>query len=393
MKSSLLFFLLPLLFLGKISMAVEGPPEGEDNTLRVETSMFIPKGTEMTLSGSLKVPYSGLLSIIGKVNFKNNDNTIISVPSGNIGSGEFNFLGSNTIELEINGNYANIGRIKMGMSQGMLALNGHLSVLDFLDLQSGIIDISNNSSLFIDNFSPNAISFNDTPLNQSYIKGYLTRRISTGKKYLFPVGDDNSYHPFMIDKPLNDDVLSVSFDENVPEDIRSYNLDHDLMLVKSFGWRVESDLNQKNDFIAGLSLYNIPLGEMNNIQDVYNLSLLEYKGSASTGNTVSSYLIGTHLNSPGLYAFSKSIKDKIVNFIYIKAGNITTFEIPDFSQYSKISLKLYNHLGSIIYNNENYRNDLDVRDFPEGTYFYEIIIDRDEKQSIIRNYLEIVREK
>lgn len=367
--------------------------EGEDVSVVVETSMFVPNGTDMTLSGGLKINYSNTFRNTGKVYVKNQNHGYIVLSSGDLGFGEFIFQGSNNIEIKINGDNATIGKIKMDMPQGMLTINGNLSVFDLLDLQRGIIDVAESSSLFIDNSSPDAISFRDTPLNKAYVKGFLSRKITAGKKYLFPVGDAKYYHPFMIDKPLNDDVLSISFDENVPEEVNSYIPNQDLMLSKSFGWRVESDMNQRNTFLTGLSLFNTSFDERIDLLDVYHFSLSESKGSVGSGKTVSSYFTGTDFNSPGLYAFSQDIQDKLVNFIYVKEGNKTSFEIPSSNEYSNINLKIYNHLGSLIYKNECYRNDLNVRDFPDGTYFYELIIDKDEKQSVIRKFLEVVHEK
>ena len=394
MKSKVLFLFLSLLFPGEILVAFESSPKGEDRSLLVETSMFVSKGTEMTLSGGLTVNYSDLFHNSGSVYFKNISNTYIVLPSGNIGSGEFILNGTRNIELNTRGGDVRVGNLNMDMSGGMLLLKGHLSISGLLKLQNGIIDVGESSSLLIDNSSPEAISFNDSPLNKSYIKGFLSRQISSGNKYFYPVGDGDYYHPFTIDKASKNDVIHVSFDENVPREIRNNDQGTPTGLIESYGWRVESNLNQPNKFIPGLSLYNTSLEENGSLLDIYHLSEVELKGAIVPGKLNGSFLIEEGLNTNGLFAFSRSINtNEFLNFIYVKGDNKTNFEIPYSDDYSNISLKMYNHLGILIYKNEHYANELDVRDFSDGTYFYELILDKEAKQSIVRKFIEIAHEK
>lgn len=394
MKSKVLLFFLSLLFPGEILVAIENSPEGEDRSLLVETSMFVPKGTEMTLSGGLTVNYSDLFQNSGRVYFKNISNDYIVLPSGNIGSGEFILNGTRNIEINTRGGDVQVGNLNMDMSGGMLSLKGNLSISGLLKLQKGIIDVGEGSSLLIDNSSPEAISFNDSPLNKSYIKGFLSRQISSGNKYFYPVGDGDYYHPFTIDKSLKKDVISVSFDGSVPNEISTNDQGAAMGLIESYGWRVESNLNQRNTFIPGLSLYNTSLEENASLLDIYHFSEVDLKGVIAPSKLNGSFLIEGGLNTSGLFAFSRSINtNEFLNFIYVKGDNKTNFEIPYSGDYTNISLKMYNHLGSLIFKNEHYANDLDLRDFSDGTYFYELILEKEGKQSVVRKFIEIAHEK
>tara|TARA_R110002050_G_scaffold205780_3_gene341535 strand:- start:26045 stop:29038 length:2994 start_codon:yes stop_codon:yes gene_type:complete len=53
-------------------------------------------------------------------------------------------------------------------------------------------------------------------------------------------------------------------------------------------------------------------------------------------------------------------------------------------------LQIYNRWGKLIYENENYRNDWDGEDYPDGTYFYVLDVN-DESQGILKGTVTIIR--
>jgi len=398
MKGKVLFFFL--FFLGNGLFVVAQLPNDEDKSVVIGTSFFVSEGTDVTLPGGLKVNSLDVFHNEGTVCFKNQNSGFVRLPSGDFGDGEFMFKGSANIELNVIGDEdeskIQLANLKMDMPTGSLSLKGNLSISGVLDLKKGIVNVDQNGSLLIGNTSTDAILFNDSPLNQSYVNGYLSRKVSAGKKYYYPVGNARYYHPFTLDKPSKDDVISVSFDENVPKEIGDNDPEQAtaIGLIKSYGWRVESNLNQLNKFFSGLSLYNTSLEGNANLIDIYHFSDADSKGMIVPSKLDASILMESELNASGLLAFSQSVNtDKFLNFIYVNGDNKTNFEIPYLDDYTNVSLKMYNHLGSLIFKNAHYSNDLDVRNFSDGTYFYELMLEKEGKQSVVRKFIEIAHEK
>lgn len=97
--------------------------------------------------------------------------------------------------------------------------------------------------------------------------------------------------------------------------------------------------------------------------------------------------------SSGLYAFSNLLDFELVNFIYVGVDNKTTFDIPGHSKYSNIRLSVFNHLGSMIFKSDHYYNEFDARNFPNGTYFYDLELEKNNKSTKFRNFIDIQHEK
>jgi len=398
MKGKVLF--LFLFFLGNGLFAVAQLPDGEDKSVVIGTSFFVSGGTDVTLPGGLKVNSLDAFHNAGKVCFTNQSNGFVTLPSGDFGAGEFIFKGSANMELNMSGDESEskiqLANLRMNMPTGLLSLKGNLFISGVLNLEKGIINVDQTGSLLIGNTSTDAVLYNDSPSNQSYVNGYLSRKITAGKKYFYPVGSTGFFHPFIIDKSSKDDIISVSFDESVPDEIGNNDPDQTTALgvIKSYGWRVESNLNQFNKFSSGLSLYNTSLEGNANLLDIYHFSEADSKGMIVPSTLNASILKESELHSSGLLAFSQSVStDKFLNFIYVKGDNKTNFEVPYLSDYTNVSLKIYNHLGSLVFRNENYSNDLDLRSFSDGTYFYELMLEKEGKQSVVRKFLEIAHEK
>ena len=392
-KRTILFFVFIIFLSGKSVFAagVASPPDGEDKSVVIETSFF--SSADLTIPGNLDIRYSGIFQNSGILYFTNMIPSQIVLASGNLGAGEFVFAGTADCNLTIPLEQARVGKLKMDMSSGLVNLSGELAIDSKLELNSGIIHVPQNSILRIDNNSPDAVSFNDSPINKGYVSGFLTRNVSEGNKYLFPVGDAASFHPFLMDKPTKDDVISISFDAAVPEEIRSLLPASTNEIESSFGWRVESDLAEQNTFNAGLSFLNTPLEIKAPQLEVYSFSNLDLTGFSSVSLKDASYLAGTDLQSSGLYAFINMLDFELVNFIYVGTDNKTTFDIPGHSKYSNIRLSVYNHLGSMIFKSDHYYNEFDARNFPNGTYFYELELEKNNTTNKFQNFIDIQHEK
>jgi hypothetical protein len=83
----------------------------------------------------------------------------------------------------------------------------------------------------------------------------------------------------------------------------------------------------------------------------------------------------------------------LINFIYVGADNQTKFEVPSSGDFSNIRLNVYNRLGGLVFKGDHYGSEFDARDYPDGTYFYELTLEKDNKRSFIRNFIEIKHEK
>lgn len=386
-----LVFILFLSGKSVFAVFVASPPEGDDKSVVIGTSFY--SSVDITIPENLDIRYSGIFQNSGILYFTNTLPSQIVLASENLGEGEFVFAGTADCALSIPSGQTRVGKLQMNMSGGRVNLSGELAVSGNLEFKSGIIHVPQNSILWIDNNSPDAVSFTDSPINKGYVSGFFTRNVSQGKRYIFPVGDAASFHPFMIDKPTKDDVMSISFDAAVPEEIRSFLPASTNEIESSFGWRVESDLAEQNTFLAGLSFLNTSLEKNASQLEVYNFSSLELTGSSGVSLKDATYLAGTDLRSSGLYAFSNLLDFELVNFIYVSTDNKTTFDIPGHSKYSNIRLSVYNQLGSMIFKSDHYYNEFDARNFPNGTYFYELELENNNTINKYRNFMEIQHEK
>lgn len=368
---------------------LESQLDGEDKSVIIGTSFFISQGGDVTIPGNLDVQYSNVLLNSGRLIFNNTAQSKIVLPSGDFGSGEFVFAGSNDYELNIPVSQARFGILKMDMPGGRVNLRGELAIAGNLNLNSGVVNVDKDGLLLIDNVLPESVSFNDSPVNKGYVAGFLTRKVSAGEKYIFPVGDVVSFHPFLIDRPEKDDVVSIAFDKSVPDEIHSYGPAQDAEIENSFGWRVHSYLDGQNTFRPGLSFHNTALEPLASQLEIYHLSEADLTASVTSGLSDASYLVGKDAKAYGLYAFNSLLDRKLVNFIYVGDGNITTLVVPDQGRYSNIRLSVFNQLGNVVFKSDHYSSEFDARNFPDGTYFYELVLEKENTQSIIRNFIDI----
>lgn len=374
--------------------------QDDENSIVIGTSFYIAKGEDVNISVNLEIEDNVIFQNFGRLFFSSPFDSQITLPSGDLVSSEFIFNGANDYELFITGEKLLIGKLTMNAQGATVSLNGNLVVKDSLNLESGIIKVNDESQLLVENSAVDAIKFNNSPINRGYVEGFLTRTILAGKNYIFPLGDAGGYHPFSIDKADNPDVISVAFDSTVPDDCNTYNPNPVRMIENLIGWRVESESVDRNHFFAGLSIYNSTLADKISQLEIYYLSDLDFKGSITASSrkmlksaTDADFIMTSEMKSYGLYAFSQVFGKDLINFIYVGADNQTKFEVPSSGDFSNIRLNVYNRLGGLVFKGDHYGSEFDARDYPDGTYFYELTLEKDNKRSFIRNFIEIKHEK
>lgn len=374
--------------------------QDDENSIVIGTSFYIAKGEDVNISVNLEIEDNVIFQNFGRLFFSSPFDSQITLPSGDLVSSEFIFNGANDYELFITGEKLLIGKLTMNAQGATVSLNGNLVVKDSLNLESGIIKVNDESRLLVENSAVDAIKFNNSPINRGYVEGFLTRTILAGKNYIFPLGDAGGYHPFSIDKADNPDIISVAFDSTVPDDCNTYNPNPVRMIENLIGWRVESESVDRNHFFAGLSIYNSTLADKISQLEIYYLSDLDFKGSITASSrkmlksaTDADFIMTSEMKSYGLYAFSQVFGKDLINFIYVGADNQTKFEVPSSGDFSNIRLNVYNRLGGLVFKGDHYGSEFDARDYPDGTYFYELTLEKDNKRSFIRNFIEIKHEK
>lgn len=372
---------------------------GDDKTTRIETSFFISPEEEVVITGSLNVPYANTLINSGKLYLINTEESDIIMPSGNLGTGEFVFNGNENYNLVLQENASKIENLIIDMPDRIVNLSGKLTILNKLELKTGILNVDESSILLVENTNPSSVIFNCSPINKGYISGVLSRQVEEDMSYHFPVGNIEGFHPFLIDKPMYPDILSVAYDEDIALRCQNSCNDNSIVIEDHYGWRVESDSQDRNTFLAGLSLMNTDIENKAQQLDIYYLSDIDYANSvfSTQKNIISSalhtpYLIANNRNSIGFYAFSNLLDNELVNFLYVKNGNKSNFEIPNSEDFSNIYFCVYNRLGSMIFKSDHYVNEFDARNYPDGTYFFELSLERAGIKKIIRNFIDIKHE-
>ena len=358
----------------------------EDSSIIIGESLCLSEGARLTLSGDLSILSSNLMDNNGQLRFCNSSDCKVSLSSGDLGKGEFIVAGSADCYLYSEGGGSRIGQLNMETEAGTLIVSGDLTVIDNLRLDNGIIRMSNQSNLLIESPDANAIAFND---GNSYVVGLLTRNVMPGETYHYPVGGYSGFYPFLVDKPKLQDNITVSFDEKIAEDVRAQNSSQNVIIEEGVGWKVQFQVEGQNTFYPGL--FN-----PNQYADDINIGYLPEGASALTCLNVSqlsSYLRGAQSTGSGLYVLASKLGVDFVNFIYINNQNKSVFEIPGASNFSIIRMKLFNRLGSIVFKSDNYLNEFDARNYPDGTYFYEMTLEKDTRNYVVRNFIEIKHEK
>jgi len=385
-------FLRVILVFGLVPFFSVADNEEKGDIVVDDISVSISAGTSFCVSDNVKVSGDGEFINSGTMWFANTTPLEMNFLSTNSGDGKFIFSGNS--DCTLNGD-ANWGKVSMQNSEGYLFLNGTLTVDDSLELKGGIID-SGSSKLILQDNHPNALVFSNTPEDKSYILGTFMRAIALNGSYWFPVGDEDGFHPFLVQNAEAKDNIEVSYDSGISQEWAFVVPDTPFTIEDIGGWKVDS----QTSFNSGLSLLNKnqELMEDGKYSILYTANSAsyssEYQWDQSAVKSTVFYMLSSQKLQGGIYALASEETLRLTNFIY-DAGNSSdnNFEIPEISKYSKVELTVYNHWGQQVYEDHDYNNGFNCSNFPQGTYFYELKLHQGKSVELIRNIIEVKREK
>lgn len=182
---------------------------------------------------------------------------------------------------------------------------------------------------------------------------------------------------------------TVSFDDDIPDRLEFGGVDN-ISFVPDIGWGVEVDFPGVGDFVAGLSVINSSGVMSGNFGVVHSPTLVNpMPGVNWLVSSNGFYLSASTKNSAGFYALSEQPDIRLTNFFVPGIDHSTRFEIPDITKYSRVELLVFDRLEKQIFKSNNYFNELDVRDFPGGTYFYDLTLYEGGNKRVIHNFIEV----
>ena len=366
-----------------------------------KTSLKVGDGSSIVFPGNLNVAEGASVVNNGEVYFSNLNNAELNLGSLLDGTGLYSIQGRADITV------TGVGFSSLDVNSGKSVLvDSDLRIIGRLTLANGIVDVSTGKKLKILSQDKEAIVFNNSYSNQSFIQGILSRNTSPGVSYTFPVGTTFSgFHPFSVDGLVSSDYISVSYLSDFDDKWNSlYEATKGVRLANAGGWQLVAE-NLGTTFHPYLSLFSsngIMDGDYllfySANPDVDPVKFTLDNNSKLTGNMVTSkseaYLSGVFaLNALKTVVNTDGVKiPTLVNFIVADGTGRTTFEVPAIENYKQVVLRVYNRFGSKVYESSNYANDFDARRFPKGTYFYELtLITKEEKRVLVRNIIEVSR--
>ncbi len=363
--------------------------------------------TSIKISNDASVVIKGSLKINSNIQF-NNSGIIYCTSGGTLelnsaiqGSGDFYLYGDE--DYYVSGSSASVSNLYLSR-KGKTYIDNRFLVSNSLHLISGLIDVLEGSELFVENVSADAISYSNDFDSESYVIGTISRDVHPSNTYFFPVGDNNGIHPLYIESCSMLDKISVSYFPNIETIWEAAQTK--VSLTSPGGWQVDPE-NATTTFIPGMSLYGLDESEKYSLSvlNISDLKALPPKFIMDFNSVLTRDMLYLKTNTPssrGLLALGQvkeitnpGIEDegpKLVNFLVANGTARSTFEVPGINNYKQITLKVFNRNGNLVYKSSNYKNDFDAINYREGTYFYEMNLEKlDEKKIIKRNIIEIVR--
>ena len=82
---------------------------------------------------------------------------------------------------------------------------------------------------------------------------------------------------------------------------------------------------------------------------------------------------------------------KLINFIAPGGGRESRFIIPSIERYETTELIVYNAMGRQIFKDKPYKNNLDMKDFKDGTYYYIFKYTRNGRPGVIQSFIDVKR--
>lgn len=393
-------YLLSIPFIMVLMLAVSRNAYSDD--LRIgKTSIKVSTTCSLVLKNNLSVASNALVWNDGSVFFKNNNEATLNINTILNGEGMYHINGSANCIIEGNGAAISSLSLESGYT---VFLRNNLSVSKVLTLESGIIDVPDQTELKLLDTSTDAVVYNDTYNNTSFIQGSLVRNTLQGVFYRFPLGTtSDGFHPLMVDEVSSSGYLEVSYNPDFDEKWNAIKT-NGITIEEVGGWQITT-ASKGITYLPSLSLYESG-GLMTGQYNVFYTSepdvsvprfSLDYNSAISNNGA---YLTTGTLYKSGLLAISKiqftehknTYIPELVNFLVPNGTGRSTFEIPGIENYKNIALSVYNRVGSLVYESSNYANDFDSRDNRPGTYFYELtLITKEGRKILKRDIIEIMK--
>ena len=387
------------IFIGLILVFFAQITRSED--IRIgKTSIKISTGATLVCKNDLSVSGDALIQNNGAFYINNEQECTLNLNTILDGSGEYNITGND--DCIITGEGAAVSFLNIRNSN-VVYVTTDLTISEELTLSEGVVDIADGFQLKITGTSPEAIVFNDSYDNVSFIEGTLTRNTVTGNEYSFPLGTGTEgFHPVRIGDLSASGYLTIGYRPDYDED---WNAGDTQLTLESLGaWQVETE-SDGITFVPSLSLYNTT-GILSGSYNLFYTPDIEISSDFSidynSWTDSNGYLGGESSYKAGIFAAGKietitneegeSIPE-MVNFLVKDGTGRTTFEVPGIKNYKKVELSVYNRFGNLVYRSTNYANDFDCQDYRTGTYFYELTLITQDNQNILRDIIEIMEHK
>ncbi|GEM_PF-3003328 len=383
-----IFLLLGFLFFEN----VYGQSSADNLNVRVENSLIVGNGGSLFIDGNLRCEDITFTSD-GQVTVYSSAVSDIELPSKIPGSGVLALYGTGNFEVTSPEGFWTTNLAVN--TTGNVYLYNDFVVKQKLSLLNGIVDVASPYALWVESNDVDAVLFDNTDYNKSYVIGYLGRNVDETGTYYYPIGESSGAYPVFLTGPDNPDVLLAKYDRSISSDARTA-ITTDKIFTES-GWHVYSDSYSQNSFKIGVwvpeqfnasSYVGIIQSQLADFSD--------YNKAWDCNNPLQSYLAGAGNISTGylaLFQEDESAEIELRNFFLVGNGNTTLFEIPDASKYSNIGFTLYNRLGQRIFYARPYENQLDLAKFPTGTYYYELILEeKNTAPKKVYNFIEVKNE-
>ncbi|WP_423130042.1 gliding motility-associated C-terminal domain-containing protein [Gaoshiqia sp. Z1-71] len=361
--------------------------------LKIDESVFIADGAEVCIEKDTYISSASFLDNKGVIYFRSVDGMELSWPDGDLGDGFFWFEGGDHSIFVGDGK---VGNLVTNTPAGVDLL-GDLLVGNSLQLLSGIVNVADGKALFVENPEEGSVLFGNSPSNTSYVIGTLGRNCNTEGTYFFPVGSGRGFHPLSVAGASATAGISVLFDESIPVTVANRWPSTTNDLVPEIGWSISSPFDYMEFNVAPSAL-----GDNNEILQA-DVDLLFSPGSFYSNYTMVGlrnetngfYRPATAKTGNGNYVLSNIGQLVLPNFFLISATRSTgssQFVIPGSDQFDLVRLTVYNRLGVRIFFNDHYSGEFDARNYPSGTYFYELVLEQNAGRRLIRNFIEIKHE-
>lgn len=358
----------------------------------IDNSVCVDSGGTMFVDGNFYCQDIGFNSD-GQVTLYSSELADVLLPSKFSGSGTLVFEGTGDFDVASSDDFW-VSNLTVNTG-GAVSLSDNFSVNRQLDLSGGLVNVASPNVLMVESDDESAVLFDDNDYDLSYVVGCLGRNVKTTGTYYFPIGGSTGAYPVYVAGAESADAVIAQYDKTIGSDAELVVSDGTSMLSES-GWHVYGE-NQNN--------YKIGLWAPEQFEASYKAGIIKSESSGfsdyseiwDTENDYQSYLSTTGSVTGEYYALIEREEDsddeiKLRNFFTPDNGNSTVFEIPDASDYTNIKLSLYNKLGTRLFYAESYTNQLDLINYPTGTYYYELILIKGSNVKKIYNFIEVKNE-